>query len=590
MQRSSTAAPAHALLLDAALLGALLLLACSMTGFWGAGFAAPVLHGPGGDWDWQLSLYAATRRVLLDYGQWPTWNPYTAGGTPLLANPEFPGLHPGFALVLWLGAERGLKLLLLLHLALGWLGLILLGRRLGLRGPFPLLAALLFAGCSVWSARLAAGHVMFQSLAYLPWAWWLVLGSRGSPWRAGGAGALLGLGLLLGGHYVFFLGLCSCSALVLVGAVRDPRGWLPALLALGAVAGLAALARWIPLVALDSPVPRLLEAVDGSARGRYGLTQLPLIWAGRLQPAGAHEAQPSFHGWLPALLLIPGLAALLDPRKRRAARLALLACVVLSLALSMAENLPLNLFDLLRGLPGLAPLRYPERFALVYAPLLCLTAALGAQWLHERLHGLRPLLGHALGVLLLGAALWQLGQALPAEQARFAALRSAARPLPAVAAAKAPFAQDPTARWGYRALAANRGCPACRDALGFAAPAPLAGANLVQMQGPGQLLATRFQARRIEAQLSAQGPVTVRVGQAARSGWQVTLDGEPAALSEAQGWLAAQVGSGQHSLVFRYRAPGAGLTALFLGLFVLSAAGCALWARRAAASPSRRAP
>ena len=40
------------------------------------------------DWDQHLFYHAVPRATILNYGQFPLWNPYYCGGTVLLANPQ----------------------------------------------------------------------------------------------------------------------------------------------------------------------------------------------------------------------------------------------------------------------------------------------------------------------------------------------------------------------------------------------------------------------------------------------------------------------------------------------------------------------
>ena len=132
----------------------------------GAEFSAGILHGANEDWDWQLTMYEVTRLGVVDWGMMPVWNPFTQGGVPLLANPEFPLFYPPFALVLALGTEAGIKLGILFHY-----GLLILGcwvREMGLSR----LSAHLGAAFLVFSAFLpgfvAYGHIMFLPLGWLP--------------------------------------------------------------------------------------------------------------------------------------------------------------------------------------------------------------------------------------------------------------------------------------------------------------------------------------------------------------------------------------------------------------------------------------
>ncbi len=540
-------------------LAGLVALALWLTGFFGPGFSEPIQHSAGEDWDWQLTLYSATAMSWLDFGRCPVWNPYTAGGVPLWTNPEFPGLHPAFALVTALGPEGGIKVLLLFHLVLGWAGLALLGRELGLRRPLDLLPVLLLAGCSVWNFRLMWGHVMFQGLGYLPWVWWLMLRSRGRPAWAAGAGLTLGLALLIGGHYVFLIGLVTTVAWTLFRLPAAPRRGLVELAAFLLPVALVGFGRWLPLALAAADAPRMTAVSDGGAIGQYGAWDLIRIWAGTAPLQGEHESQPTFHGWLPAVLLIPGLVA--GVRRHRA----LLGVFLLSLALSLADNLPLNPYQALRALPGLEHFRYPERFALAYVPAMGLLCALG---IAEALVALRRFGRAPLVAILLivgGAAGWHALHALPPERDRFGLL-TGTYSLPAkVDPDDGLFRQDPDAGWNYHALLSNRGCPACRDALGLPPPPQPWGDDLVELEPTGEIHGVDLAGSAIDVHVTASGASRLTVRQAARPGWRAEVDGQSRSLAVEAAWITLDLDPGEHHVHLRYRPPGGTASMLALG-------------------------
>jgi hypothetical protein len=45
--------------------------------------------GLSGDWAYFLQIYEAARLSILEYHQFPWWNPWNLGGVPLYANPQF---------------------------------------------------------------------------------------------------------------------------------------------------------------------------------------------------------------------------------------------------------------------------------------------------------------------------------------------------------------------------------------------------------------------------------------------------------------------------------------------------------------------
>src|SRR5579862_4150387 len=62
------------------------------------------------DWDFLLQLRWAASNSLLQFHQFPFWNPYKCGGMPLLANPQADFLTPLFFLDLVFGPVVGVHL------------------------------------------------------------------------------------------------------------------------------------------------------------------------------------------------------------------------------------------------------------------------------------------------------------------------------------------------------------------------------------------------------------------------------------------------------------------------------------------------
>ena len=84
------------------------------------------------DWRYFETMTELARRTVLWYREVPLWNPYSCGGEVGLANPQSMDGAPTFLLVLLFGTPWGLKLGMLLYLALGIFGTALLARRLDL--------------------------------------------------------------------------------------------------------------------------------------------------------------------------------------------------------------------------------------------------------------------------------------------------------------------------------------------------------------------------------------------------------------------------------------------------------------------------
>ena len=213
------------------------------------------------DWDQHLAYAEAAAFSVGRFHEFPSWNPYTCGGVPLLAHPESRVLTPFFLLYLAMPAGEAMKWDIALHLGIAVLGMALL--LFQERAPLAsvLVGALVFGGSTFMALHLAEGHTWILSVADAPII--LALYERGHDrllW-AGVAGLFLALVVGEGGiypapHIALFLSLYA------VGQSLVRRSWRP-LLALGVTAGVGALLaapKLLPLLAFMSRTPRLVPS------------------------------------------------------------------------------------------------------------------------------------------------------------------------------------------------------------------------------------------------------------------------------------------------------------------------------------------
>ncbi|MBI2400146.1 MAG: hypothetical protein HYV23_03690, partial [Deltaproteobacteria bacterium] len=128
-------------------------------------FISPVLndiHNVGvSDWDSHFFYHAVPLRTIADFGQFPLWNPYYCGGNVMLAAPESNFLAPSFILALLFGEVVGVKLIIALYAVLGFLGMYLLSRVLGMARLSSLAPAVIFMMSSWFALRISEGHSSF---------------------------------------------------------------------------------------------------------------------------------------------------------------------------------------------------------------------------------------------------------------------------------------------------------------------------------------------------------------------------------------------------------------------------------------------
>ena len=96
-------------------------------------FCAPLLSKPlalgRADWDQHLSYYGQVLKNVIEYGQAPFWNPWFCGGSVMWQNPQVPLLSPVFLLATFVPLQLAMKLNIVLHYWLGFIGMHLLSTR-----------------------------------------------------------------------------------------------------------------------------------------------------------------------------------------------------------------------------------------------------------------------------------------------------------------------------------------------------------------------------------------------------------------------------------------------------------------------------
>jgi len=121
------------------------------------------------DWDQFTFRYETPRVALLRDHQLPLWNPYVNGGTVLLAHPDSPFPSPWYLLVLALGAPLGLRVQVVLFMALGATGMAALLRRWNIPAPGCFVGGVIFIMSAHFALHIAEGHLEWCVLGLMPW-------------------------------------------------------------------------------------------------------------------------------------------------------------------------------------------------------------------------------------------------------------------------------------------------------------------------------------------------------------------------------------------------------------------------------------
>lgn len=121
------------------------------------------------DWEQFLSWTKATRVSILEYRQFPFWNPFKCGGTIQFGNPEDTVISLTTLIVLILGTLNGVKVSIIIFALIGFFGFYFLSRNYGLSKMASFFASMVFCFNGAISASIATGMVVFTNIALAPY-------------------------------------------------------------------------------------------------------------------------------------------------------------------------------------------------------------------------------------------------------------------------------------------------------------------------------------------------------------------------------------------------------------------------------------
>jgi hypothetical protein len=348
-----------------------------------AAFCAPLFAVPNGlgfqDWDVHLFFHGAVLKSLVEYAQLPFWNPWNCGGNVLWQNPQVPVLSPVYPLTLLMPLALAVKVNILLHYWLAFIGMhLLLTRVIGLMFlPLVVYLAAIFTFAGAHAMHLAVGHNNFLPAFYLPFQLFLFL-------RALGSGSvrdvLLAAGLLAlmiynGGLHIVPMSMAGLGAFSLIAAIAGRTRRPLALLVLFAAAGLGYAAPkllpmtlfvtgdrfWDARTVIERPDAMTLEMIGRSYLDPYQTRGLRF----EMQRHGWYE-YGNYIGLLAALLVAAAIVWALWDRRAPDRRFGLAAALttLLLLTLSAGEFAPLAPASIAAHVPLFSNFRIPSRYTI----------------------------------------------------------------------------------------------------------------------------------------------------------------------------------------------------------------------------------
>ena len=328
------------------------------------GFVFPVFLHPTrfGGWD-QTYFHAfdeTARKSVIEYGQFPLWNPYHCGGRTLIGHVANCQLHPLFWFVsLPLGTAIGYKLYLLIHVFLALVGMDLYLRRRGADHVGAILGAVVFGASGYFSWHFAGGHISYLGLTLTPWLLICMDEARHKMRWGVWVGAVLASTYLMGGAYSYPFQVLLVALHSFYFAIRDrsPRIFVAAAIAAGVSLCVTGV-KTLPVLEFTLRHSRTSGLLDSTPP--WGILEM-LISRSRSYGrwAGHHFVWPEYGAYIGYVaLFLAGVAVVREPRRRAY----YIGMGLLFAGLVLGNQGSFSPYVLLRKVPVFSDLRLPSRY------------------------------------------------------------------------------------------------------------------------------------------------------------------------------------------------------------------------------------
>jgi len=220
---------------------------CAFYGVLSAAFCAPLFAQPMAlgvnDWDQHLFYYGSVLKNVVEYGQMPYWNPWYCGGNVMWQNPQIALLSPVYPLTAIVPLQLAMKINIVLHYWIGFIGMhVLLRRVIGITfTPVVIYLATLVTASGAPAIHLRVGHSVFLPGFYLPLQLYFFFQAfRTGAWKyIFLSAATLALMVFNGGTHILPMSIAALGMFSLSAAIGR-RDWRPLAFAIAfGVAGLA---------------------------------------------------------------------------------------------------------------------------------------------------------------------------------------------------------------------------------------------------------------------------------------------------------------------------------------------------------------
>jgi len=328
------------------------------------------------DWDYFCFSNEVARNTILEYGQFPFWNPFAAGGIPLHANPQSAFLRPAFLFTLIFGCVIGFKIEILVTVIFGMIGMLLLTKYYKMHPAAGILAASIFGLSSFFSLHISEGHATFYAFYLTPYVFLFYLKSFEQLRYAFFSGFFMTLIIFAGGSFNVLPQLSIFLLAYGIFSSIQKRQIKPIICLIGifSIAFLLGSIKTIPTIEYLIQHPRPIQSDE-----RTDIAELHHIFLYRDQMLGAHPLKIQFWGWheygaytgvFPLIFLMLGLIFLWKQE------IPLLLSGVFSFLISLGDFGKFSPWHLMHQLPLLESLHVPSRYIIMVTFSMAIIAGL----------------------------------------------------------------------------------------------------------------------------------------------------------------------------------------------------------------------
>lgn len=319
------------------------------------------------DWDQNFAWAEATRIIITRFHQFPFWDPYRCGGSAHFANPQISVISLQTLFVILFGTISGIKINILAHSFIGFIGFYLLSNQYGLSKKASIVASIIFSFNGIIGSFLSTGMVVFISYAYSPYILLFFDRAKQQKEIPYTAAALLALSYYAGYHICLILILYLVLQSVIDSILNRCFHPLRSLFQLGIIFSIFSLPKLLLSLQLMSVFPRLFEDISGFTFSNlwYFLTSPDQQLGTTIPVKNLHNAVDENSLYVG---IIPMFFFFLFPYSHRSVKeklsiSLLLICIIL---LMLGNVYRFSLYSLIHDLPILSSFRVAQRFRFAF--------------------------------------------------------------------------------------------------------------------------------------------------------------------------------------------------------------------------------